>query len=138
MPPEQRSVFDAGLVAGSCRPFGVGLPDAALDAPPPDFPARSLAADFLMEPDATRSSCASATLGCVYNHSHHQRCELKMGSKPILIGYNSPLTVHVSSVRDEEVLDEDLPAVLERDSSGYVLARATLQTEVARETHDDK
>jgi hypothetical protein len=40
-------------------------------------------------------------------------------------------------MRDQVVLDDDLPAVLNRDVSGYVLSRGTLVTEIKQETVDD-
>ena len=41
------------------------------------------------------------------------------------------------SVCDSAVAEDDLPAILDRDASGYVLPRDTLTTEVRQETHDD-
>jgi hypothetical protein len=61
-----------------------------------------------------------------------------MKSIPLLIRAAEPMRSQpAGAARDHLVLDDDLPAVLDRDASGYILARDTYVTEVDQETTDD-
>ncbi len=60
-----------------------------------------------------------------------------MKAIPLLVQRAELIRTHSRIMRDQVVLDDDLPAVLNRDVSGYVLSRGTLVTEIKQETVDD-
>jgi len=60
-----------------------------------------------------------------------------MKTLPILIQRAELVRAHSRATRDEVVLLDELPVVLDRDGSGHILSRGTRVTEVQRETVDD-
>jgi len=60
-----------------------------------------------------------------------------MKAIPLLVHRGELLQVHSRSMRDQAVLDDELPAALNRDVSGYILSRSTYVTEIKQETADD-
>lgn len=57
--------------------------------------------------------------------------------RDILGRYPKTMPVSKECIRDVAVLEDDLPAILDRNAAGHVLSRSTYVTEVKRETHDD-
>jgi len=61
-----------------------------------------------------------------------------MKAIPLLIRRHELVRAHSGITRDQVSLDDEVPAVLNRDASGYVLSRDTRITEVKQETVDDR
>ena len=62
---------------------------------------------------------------------------MTMSHTPLLVRCAKPANQSFDSSNDQVTCVDDLPAVLDRDASGYVMAGKTRMTEVQRETTDD-
>lgn len=60
-----------------------------------------------------------------------------MPARPLIVSRAEPVDFCQSDYRDQHVLDDQAPAVLNRTKEGYVLSRQTYITDVRLETTDD-
>ncbi|KMY03618.1 hypothetical protein V476_21815 [Pseudomonas syringae KCTC 12500] len=60
-----------------------------------------------------------------------------MNARPLIVSRAKPADFGQSEYRDQQMLDDQIPAVLDRSDEGYVLSRQTYVTEVKLETTDD-
>lgn len=60
-----------------------------------------------------------------------------MPARPLIVARAKPDDSGQLKYRDQPMLDDQLPAVLDRTREGYVLSRQTYTTEVNMETTDD-
>ena len=60
-----------------------------------------------------------------------------MNAKPLVLHQAKLAKSSHGATRDRNVFEDDLPAVLDRNTGGYVISRSTTVTEVKQETVDD-
>lgn len=60
-----------------------------------------------------------------------------MNIVPLLVNHATLVKSPTQESVDQYVFDDEMPAALDRNLSGYVLSRVSKITEVKQETHDD-